>query len=317
MSPTGARLRIASLLPSATEIVCALGLQDHLVGVTHECDYPLGVDRLPHLTANRIEGVSSSQAIDSAVAASLQDDAHTIYALEEDLLRRLEPDVVLTQALCAVCAVPTAAVEEAVCTMPQAARVVSLDPFTVDDVLGSVEQVGEAVGEGRRARDLADRLRAELDAIRRAAEGAPRPRVFAAEWLDPIFCGGHWVPEMVALAGGADPLGRPVEPSRRVSWEEVAAADPDIVVLMPCGFDAEEVVGRYHEIVSPQFEALRAVHEGRVFAVDATAYYSRPGPRLVDGVRILGRILHPDRLSEKLPPDVAFKLDAAAFRPYH
>jgi iron complex transport system substrate-binding protein len=316
MSPTGARPRIASLLPSATEIVCALGLEDHLVGVTHECDHPPGVERLPHLTVNRIGGVGSSQEIDSAVAASLQDDAHTIYALDEDLLRRLEPDVVLTQALCAVCAVPTAAVEEAVCTMPKAARVVSLDPFTVDDVLGSVEQVVEAVGEGRRARDLAGRLRAELDGIQRAVEGAPRPSVFAAEWLDPIYCGGHWVPEMIALAGGTDPLGRPGEPSRRVSWEEVEAADPDVVVLMPCGFDAEEVVGRYHEIVSPQFEALRAVREGRVFAVNATAYYSRPGPRLVDGVRILARILHPDRVAADLPPDVAFRIEAAEFRPY-
>jgi iron complex transport system substrate-binding protein len=302
-------MRIASLLPSATEIVAALGLRDSLVGVTHECDYPAGVERLPHLTSNLLSSDLSSHAIDTAVRSSLKEDAHTIYGLEADLLRELAPDVILTQALCEVCAVPTNMVEDAVCTMPQDARIVSLDPMGLDAVFTSIEQAGDALGVADRGRSVAARLRAQIDAISDAVSGAPRPRLLAAEWLDPVYCGGHWVPEMIEIAGGTDCFGNAGEASRRLAWGDVIAADPDVIVLMPCGFFAHEIVERYGEIAAaPEFRGLRAVRQANIYAVDATSYYSRPGPRLVEGTRILARILHPDRVAGPLPDGVAFKL---------
>ena len=309
--------RVVSLLPSATEIVCALGLRDRLVGVTHECDSPAGVADLPQLTSNLLAGGLPSRAIDQAVRSSLRSDAHTIYALGAERLRELAPDVVVTQELCEVCAVPTAAVEDAVCTMPREARVVSLDPLGLDDVFATIEQAGEALGVGDRGRELASGLRAELEAIRAATAAGDRPSVLAAEWLDPVYCGGHWVPEMIAAAGGRDALGSAREPSRRVAWEQVLAADPDVVVLMPCGYSAEEVVARYEEIAAaPQWPQLRAVREGRVYAVDATSYFSRPGPRLVEGVRILARVLHRDAALRAPPEGAAYHLEGGRFQPY-
>lgn len=302
-------MRIASLLPSATEIVCELGLRDSLVGVTHECDYPAGVEKLPHLTANLLSSDMPSRAIDDAVSSSLKSDAHTIYGLDGDLLRQLAPDIIFTQALCEVCAVPTPMVEDAVCTMPAEARIVSLDPMGLDDVFACVEQAGEAAGTPEQAREIAARLRRETEAIRSAVAGAPRPKVLAAEWLDPVYSGGHWVPEMIEVAGGADPFGRVNERSRRIAWEEVAAADPDVIVLMPCGFYAAEVIERYGEIAAaPEFKSLRAAREGNVFAVDATSFYSRPSPRVVEGTRILARVLHPDRITEPLNARAAYRL---------
>ncbi len=312
-------MRIVSLLPSATEIVCALGLRQNLVGVTHECDYPPGVERLPRLTWNLLAPDISSVEIDRAVSSSLRTDAHTIYALDVEMLRALAPDVILTQALCEVCAVPTSMVENAVCTMPRGARVVSLDPLSLDAVLASVEEAALALGVPESGQRLAARLRTEVDAIRASVAGTSRLRVLAAEWLDPVYCGGHWVPEMVDAAGGIDPLGTPKEPSHRLSWDEIAGTDPDVVVLMPCGFHSKEVVARYQEIaVAPEFRALRAVREHNVYAVDATSYYSRPGPRLVDGTRVLARILHPDRVHDPMPPGAAYKLSASdCFEPLH
>lgn len=304
-------MRIVSLLPSATEIVHALGLAQSLVGVTHECDYPPGIEHLPRLTSNLLAPDLSSIEIDRAVSASLRADAHTIYGLDTDMLRALAPDLILTQALCEVCAVPTSMVEDAVCSMPQGARVVSLDALSLDAVFASVEQAAAALGVPSDGRIVAARLRAELDAIRAAVAGAPQPRVLAAEWLAPVYCGGHWVPEMVAAAGGIDPLGTPGEPSHRLTWDEIAGADPDVIVLMPCGYHANEIVARYHEIAAaPEFRALRAVREHDVYAVDATSHFSRPGPRLIDGTRVLARILHVERMSDELPLDAVLKLSS-------
>ncbi len=312
LSPATIRdMRIVSLLPSATEIVCALGLRQSLVGVTHECDYPPGLERLPRLTWSLLPPDMPSMEIDRAVSASLRADAHTIYGLDVEMLQTLAPDVILTQALCEVCAVPTSMVEDAVCTMPRGARIVSLDPLSLDAVFASVEEAALALGILEAGQRLAARLRSEVDAIRASVAGTSRSRVLAAEWLDPVYCGGHWVPEMVAAAGGIDPLGTPQEPSHRLSWDEIADADPDIVVLMPCGFHSKEVVARYAEIaVAPEFRALRAGRERNVYAVEATSYYSRPGPRLVHGTRVLARILHPDRVHDPMPPGAAYKLSA-------
>lgn len=302
-------MRIVSLLPSATEIVYALGLGDSLVGVTHECDFPPGVEALPHLTANLLPPDLPSAEIDRRVSSSMKADAHTIYTLDTDRLRDLAPDIILTQALCEVCAVPTSLVEDAICTMPGNARIVSLDPLTLDDVILSIEQASEALGVPNRGGQVAASLRVELNTIRTSVAEKPRPKVLAAEWLDPVYCGGHWLPEIVAAAGGVDPFGSPGEPSHPLTWELITDADPDVIVLMPCGFHASGVVERYPEIAgTPTFRALRAVREQNVYAVDATSYYSRPGPRLIEGTRILARIVHPDLPAASLPDGSVFKL---------
>lgn len=286
-------MRIASLLPSATEIVCALGLRESLVGITHECDYPPGLDRVPRLTASLLDPALSSREIDTLVSESLRSDAHTIYALDAALLRSLEPDVVLTQSLCEVCAVPAAAVEEAVCTMPKGARVVSLDPHDLDGIFDSIAETARLLQVTSAGRPLVDRLRTRLDTLR-APVDARKPTMLAAEWLDPVYCGGHWVPDMIEWAGGRDLFGRPGQPSRPLPFDEIRQADPEVIVLMPCGYDAAEIAARYSELVgNPDWRLLRAVRDCRVYSVDANAYFSRPGPRVIEGIEILAAILQP------------------------
>ena len=285
-------LRIASLLPSATEIVYALGLGDELVAVTHECDYPAEAATHTHVTRSLLAADMSSAEIDRAVRRSAR-DAHTIYELDADLLVGLAPEVVLTQSLCEVCAVPRAAVEEAVCSMPAGARVVSLDPHTVDGMLDSVIAAGDALNASERAHRLVAGLRERIDTVRASVRGAARPRVLCLEWLDPIYRGGHWVPEQVAIAGAEDALGRPGETSTVLAWEEVVAYAPEVLVVMPCGFDQEQAAARLAELSKrPGWDELPAVREGRVFAVDGSAYFSRPGPRLIDGIELLAAIFH-------------------------
>lgn len=309
-------LRVVTLLPSATEIVCALGLRDRLVGITHECDYPGGLAGLPRLTASLIPAESSSHDIDQAVRDSLRADAHSVYALDVAELHTLAPDVIITQMLCEVCAVPAATVEAAICTMPHDARVLSLDPLGIEAILTSISDVADALGVPGRGLELVARLRAELATIEEAVAGAPSPTIFAVEWLDPMFCGGHWVPEMISMAGGVDALGAAKARSRVVTLAEVARADPDLIVLMPCGFDTAEVIARYSELANtPGFPSLRAVRQDNVYAVDATAYFSRPGPRVVEGVRLLARLLHPDRVPGPLPPGTAQRLVDGSFTP--
>jgi iron complex transport system substrate-binding protein len=287
--------RICSLLPSATEIIFALGLQDNLVGVTHECDFPPEARDKPHVTRSLIDAGSLSGAeIDAAVRESLA-DGNTIYGLDDALLRRLEPDVILTQELCDVCAVGPDLVREAVQRLPSPSRVVSLEPHTLEEVLESIVTVGDQAGAGEAARDLVSRQRNRLDAVRAAVAGLPRRRVLTLEWLDPVFVGGHWVPEMVSMAGGLDVLGQAGRPSREVPWNAVVEADPDCVVAMPCGFDLDRTLEELRATsFPPEWERLRAVRSGDVYAVDGSAYFSRPGPRLIDGVEILASILHPE-----------------------
>lgn len=228
-------MRIASLLPSATEIVYALGLGDQLVAVTHECDFPADAAAKPQVTHNLLPPGLSSLQIDAAVRRGLR-DAHTIYALDADRLIEQAPDVVLTQSLCEVCAVPRSTVEEAVCTMPREAVLVSLDPHTLEEVLESIVAAAGALGVADRGRELVRSLRRRIDAVEAATRVVPvRPRVLCCEWLDPVYCGGHWVPEQVRLAGGEDGFGRPGEAARIVPWDDVPRYDPDVIVLMPCG----------------------------------------------------------------------------------
>ncbi|HKH12898.1 MAG TPA: cobalamin-binding protein [Rubrobacter sp.] len=286
-------LRVVSLLPSATEMVHFAGAAESLVGVTHECDYPAGVEGLPKLTNSRIDPALSGAEIDAAVNRLVTDD-ESLYALDADLLESLAPDLIITQGLCEVCAVSTGLVEEAVSGLRNRPELLVLNPASLEDVLEDSVRIGDALGCGERARENVALLRNRLDAIESAVDGLARPRVGCIEWLDPPFSAGHWVPEMVRLAGGRELFAGPGERSVRLDWETVFEAAPEVLVLMPCGFDAARAAEEAKELPNlPGWRDLPAVKNGRVWVVDANSYFSRPAPRLVDGVEILSRILHP------------------------
>lgn len=286
-------MRIVSLVPNATEILFAIGAGDQVVGVTHECDHPPEARSRPVLTASALRPDLAPAEVDAAVSAQLASGA-SLYALDDERLAALAPDLLFTQELCPVCAVSTGQVDDAVAALARCPEVVSLDPERIEDVLADVLRIGERVGRAGEAERLVDSLRARLEAVERAVRGRPRPSVVALEWLDPPFLGGHWVPQMIAIAGGRDPFAVEVGgTSRRSGWAEIAAADPDWIVAMPCGFDergSRRELEKLEDVAS--WRALRAVREGRVAAVDANGCFSRPGPRLVDGVERLAAILH-------------------------
>jgi iron complex transport system substrate-binding protein len=284
-------VRIASLVPSATETLFALGLGDDVVAVTHECDYPPDAAELPHLTRTVIpEGLSSAD-IDRAVRERTE-RGEAIYELDEWTLREVAPDLIVTQALCEVCAVSSddvRAIAEELHPVPQ---VLSLDPTTLGEVLAGARDLAAAAAVPAEGGRLVEDAAARIDRVHDAVEGADRPRVVALEWLDPPFVGGHWVPQMIELAGGDDVLGFAGERSRTASWDEIEAARPDVVVVMPCGYHAE----RSAEEARDNADRIAALGAGRVVAVDAASYFSRPGPRLVDGLELLAHVLHPDRV---------------------
>jgi iron complex transport system substrate-binding protein len=284
-------MRIASLVPSATETLFALGLGEQVVAVTHECDWPPEASSLPHLTRTVIPPGLGPAEIDRVVRETVG-AGRPLYELDAERLAELAPDMIVTQAVCEVCAVSYDDVVAVAATLPGKPRVLSLDPLQLDDVLNDLVRVADAAGDpeaGRRARGEAH---ARLAAVASAVAGAERQRVAAIEWLDPVFVAGHWVPEMVSIAGGVDALGTAGEKSRTVSWSELEAAHPDTVVAMPCGYDA----ARSAEEAEAFSDRLGALGARRIVAVDASAYFSRPGPRLVAGVELLAAILHPDRV---------------------
>ncbi len=286
-------MRIASLVPSATETLFALGLGDEVIAVTHECDHPLAALDLPHLTRSVIpEGLSPGE-IDAAVLERTQ-RGEAIYELDEEMLRDVEPDLIVTQALCAVCAVSYEDVVEVAERLPSHPKVISLDPRTLGEVLGDVRTLAEATDSRDAGVDVVQDAATRIDRVRLAVRGAERPRVAALEWLDPVYVAGHWTPQLIDYAGGEDVLGLPGEHSEVRSWEEVAAAEPEVVVVMPCGYDALRAL----EEAEAFAERLGALGAQRVVAVDAAAYFSRPGPRLIDGLELLAHILHPDRVPE-------------------
>jgi iron complex transport system substrate-binding protein len=279
-------VRICSLLPSATEIIGALGLSEHLVGVSAECDWPPEARVLPVVTAARIDTRALSSAdIDAAVREALV-GASSLYAIDEELLEELAPDVIVTQDLCAVCAVSS---DDVTRLCPVDAEIVSLDPRTIGEVAESVIELANRLGVPARGAEVVAGMERELERLRTLAAGRERRRVFVAEWLDPPFAAGHWVPEMVELAGGVEVLGRAGEASFSTTWEKALAREPELVVLAPCGFDAERAA-REAEVVP----ALPC----RVVAVDANARFSRPAPRIVEGVAQLAFFLHPDVVSD-------------------
>jgi iron complex transport system substrate-binding protein len=285
-------VRIASLVPSATETLFALGVGDEVIAVTHECDHPPGVQELPHLTRSVIpEGLSPGE-IDAAVLERTQ-RGEAIYELDEDRLADLDPDLIVTQELCAVCAVSYDDVVEVAQRLPSQPRVIALDPRTLGEVLGDVRTLAEATDRRDAGVDVVQDAAARIDRVRVAVRGAERPRVAALEWLDPVYVAGHWTPQLIEYAGGEDVLGRAGEHSEVRTWEEVAAAAPDVVVVMPCGYDAPRAL----EEARAHAEQLAALGAGQVVAVDAAAYFSRPGPRLIDGMELLAHVLHPDRVT--------------------
>ena len=284
-------MRIASLVPSATELVHALGLGDRLVAVTHECDHPAAVERLPRLTRSVIGAGLEPAAIDAAVRARTE-AGEALYELDEELLASLDADLIVTQQLCAVCAVAYEDVAAVASRLGSRPVVLSLDPTTLGEVLGDAVRLADAAGTPERGPALRDELRARIERVRAAVEGAARPRVAALEWLDPPYAAGHWLPEMIDAAGGIDALAEPGSRSRELGGEEIAAAAPEVAVVMPCGLDCEQAAAEARRHAAD----LRATGAGRVHAVDAAASFSRPGPRLADGVELLGHLLHPDRV---------------------
>jgi iron complex transport system substrate-binding protein len=288
-------MRIVSLVPSATETLFALGLGDDVAAVTHECDYPAAVLNLPKVTRDVIGPGLAPGEIDRAVK-ELTAQGRSIYELDEPRLRELRPDLIVTQALCSVCAVSVDDVRAIAERMDPPPQVVSLDPHTLGEVLGDVRTLAQATDSKDAGVDLVQQAAARIDRVRIATAGVDRVRVAALEWLDPVFVGGHWVPQLIEHAGGEDLLGLPGEPSEQRTWEEVRAVQPDVVVVMPCGYDVE----RAHEEARRYEDELRATGARKIVIADAAAWFSRPGPRLVDGLEWLAYALHPDRMPE--PP---------------
>ena len=286
-------MQIVSLVPHATELLFALGLEAEVVGVTHECDYPPAALELPRVTRDALAPGLRAGEIDAAVRERTL-AGESIYELDTHALAELEPDLIVTQALCPVCAVSYEDVAAIAAELPTRPRVIALDPKTLGETLGDVRTLAEATGRTREGVELVARTAGRIDRVKLAVRGAERPRVAAVEWLDPVFIAGHWTPQLVELAGGEDVLGMPGDPSQTTTWEALAAAAPEVVVVMPCGYDAP----RAHQEALEHAERLRGLGAARIFAVDAAAYFSRPGPRLVDGLELLGRLLHPDLLGE-------------------
>ena len=309
-------MRICSLLPSGTEILFALGLGDRLVAVTHECDVPASAGPIPIITRSTLDHAGrGSRDIHNHVTEAMHRGS-SIYSLDHELLERLDPDLILTQELCEVCAISYAEVATAVhrleITLPGKRTILSLEPHDLTGVLQSIEQVGTAAGVRERAATVTRALHERINRIMSIAQGASgRPRVFAMEWLDPPYTAGHWVPEMIRLAGGRDELSRQGTPSVEVSWEEIARYDPEIVVLMPCSFGLERTL---NEIgaggLSGAWTHLNAVKRGQVYAVDGATYFSRSGPRTVDGLEILGEIIHPELFPRTSPTHAWTRLAA-------
>ncbi|MGH2752394.1 MAG: cobalamin-binding protein [Actinomycetota bacterium] len=289
-------MKIVSLLPSATEIVYALGLGDRLAAVSCDCDYPAQARSKPVVSSSalKVDENSSPATIDGEVRSSLS-AADPIYQLDRELVRELQPDLILAQDLCRVCAVPSGHVTEALESLGCAADVISLDPNILADVLDGIEQVALAASVPGRGSHLVNTLHKRIVAVRSAAKNQAPVPTFALEWADPPFTGGHWVPEMVRLAGGREVLGIEGAKSRACRWEEVVAESPEVIVFMPCGYGLAEAIDQARDLYDvPEFAATPAARRGGIWAVDGSSYFSRPGPRLVDGLEILAWILHPD-----------------------
>ena len=292
--------RIVSLLPAATEITAALGLMDQVIGVSHECDFPKEANERPRVTRCAVHGAElASRDVDEWVRRALHDNG-TIYTIDEPLLRKLQPDAILTQRLCDVCAVGYGTVAKLAQTLPGPPQVVNLEPRSLADIFDDIRRVAKACEVPKRAEKLIANLSERVENVReRAAKIPDRPRCFLMEWVDPPFCSGHWGPELVEVAGGQDPLGRKHKPSAQIDWQEVRDARPEIIVLALCGYDIDRA-RRDYELLRrfTGFDSIAAAANRQVYIVNASAYFARPGPRIVDSLEILAGILHPSEFPE-------------------
>lgn len=284
-------MRIASLVPSSTEMLFALGLGDQVVAVTHECDFPPEASSLPHLSETMIPPGLSPAEIDAEVKR-LVSQGDPLYRLKADVLEAARPDLIVAQDVCAVCAVSYDDVLAIAARLPGKPEVLKQDPTSLDEVLGNALEVAAAAGTTEAGQRLKGDLESRIESVRQAVNGRVRPSVLALEWLDPPFTGGHWVPEMIEIAGGTDLVGKPGLKSAERDWDELAGLDPDLTVVMPCGYYVEEAAAQ----AADYMQRIRSTGAGRVVAVDAAASFSRPGPRLVDGIELLAELLHPGAL---------------------
>lgn len=299
-------MRICSLLPSATEILYAIGLGDSVLGVTHECDFPAEAATKPALIRPRVDPQASPAEIDRKVSEIIA-RGESIYAVDAELLSSLSPDLILTQDLCHVCAASPDDLATALMRFPRQPQVLSLTPRSLAEVWDDIRRVGDATGRSREAEALAGALEQRVAAIEAASRrAASRPRVLCLEWLDPYFVGGHWIPEMVYKAGGEDVLGRLRQPSYKVTGDEILKSRPDVIAVMPCGYGTARVAAEFRIEQLPRgADTLPAIKHRRLFAVDANSYFSRPGPRLADGVAVLAHLLHPELFAAQIPGSFA------------
>ena len=314
--------RIVSFLPSATEIACALGLSDSLLGITHECDYPPEVRTKPVVVRNvlPIEQMSQSE-IDSAVAERMRAGL-SLYQIDEPLLREIAPDLILTQDLCQVCAPSGNEVSQVLKSLPKTPQILWMTPRSLGEIFDNVRDLGAAAGRTSEADALVNHCAARLDELsNRLSKANTRPRVFCMEWLEPVYASGHWVPELVKIAGGIDELGRERGESVRVSWDDVAAWAPEVLVIMPCGFNLQQTMKQVWSVLAPyqsgvgraRFFDLPAVKNNHVYAVDANSYFARPGPRVVEGAELLARLIHPE-LFDNIPSHSFQRIDIDLLR---
>ncbi|HEY5626807.1 MAG TPA: cobalamin-binding protein [Nitrospira sp.] len=302
-------MNICSLLPGATEIVAALGLADRLVGISHECDFPAAIRNVPVMVESAVgHGSTDSATIDRQVK-DLVSSGQPLYRLNEQAFLSAAPTVVLTQDLCHVCAVTPNQLHRVLQSLPAAPQILTLNPTSLGDVVNDVERIGAVLGENAKGRAFAQALHQRIAAVRNNSLATKqRPRVLCLEWLDPIYIGGHWIPEMVTLAGGQDVLGQARQPSREISWDDVHAAKPDIVVLMPCGFSVERTITEIRALCTAHSEWAHALAQWpKTYVVDAGSYFSRPGPRLVDGLELLAGMMSgtiPPRFGKDVAQDI-------------
>lgn len=305
-------MKICSFLPSATEILFALGLGDQVVGVTFECDSPVEAKEKAVVVHSAMQSGLTPRQIDEVVRRTAADGGN-LYFVDWPLLETLAPDLIVAQDLCRVCAISAPSLARDLNQLATRPQVLSLSPHSLEEVFADIEVVGQATGRCAAAKSLVRELRARVELVQARAEarsgaGGGKPRVLCLEWLDPLYQGGHWIPEMVGFAGGEAVLAEAGEKSVRIVWDQVVAANPEIVILMPCGFHLDETVAQFHAMrLPPEWQQLSAVRAGAVYAVDGTAYFSRPGPRLVDGLEILEAILQ-GRDFDNLPPDSVVRL---------
>jgi iron complex transport system substrate-binding protein len=305
-------VRICSLLPSATEIAFALGLGDSVVAVSHECDYPPAASKLPRITRTPIHNEMNSRDIDAAVMAAVS-QGESLYRIDMELVRQLAPDLILTQQLCEVCAVSMGEVQRALAGLPSQPRIVNLEPRSLDGIIENIFDVASETGANAAAATVVAALRMRIERVRQRAAALKRPRVFCMEWADPVFCGGHWMKELVEIAGGIDDLSLLHRPSTRIEWREVVEFAPEVLVLTCCGFNVARMRREVDVLAAnPGFPDLPAVRAGRVYVTNAMAYFSRPGPRIVDSLEVVAHLIHPEAFADPGYPEAFARVPTIA-----